>query len=59
MIRRGSLAIVKTNKAKGGPNAIKVQPKNSITVMFVYLRKGNGRIQTNNSYECYIRNLKG
>lgn len=38
MIRRGSLAIVKTNKAKGGPNAIKVQPKNSITVMLVYFR---------------------
>lgn len=53
MIRRGSLAIVKTNKAKGGPNAIKVQPKNSITVMLVYLRKGNGRIRTNNSYKCY------
>jgi hypothetical protein len=24
---------VNTNKAKGGPNAIKVQPKNSITVI--------------------------
>jgi len=34
MIRTGSLAIVKTNRAKGGPKAMKVQPKNSGNVIF-------------------------
>lgn len=31
--RRGSLAIVNTNRPNGGPNAMNVQPKNSIKVM--------------------------
>lgn len=35
MTRNGSLAIVNKNIANGGPNAIKVHPKNSITVMIV------------------------
>ncbi len=31
----GSLATVKQNIANGGPNAINIQPKNSINAMFV------------------------
>ena len=33
MTRMGSLAIVNTNRAKGGPNVMKVHPKNSINVI--------------------------
>jgi len=30
---RGSLAIVRTNNAKGGPNVMNAHPTNSVTVM--------------------------
>lgn len=33
IMRMGSLAIVKQNMAKGGPKAMKVHPKNSVTVI--------------------------
>ena len=36
IILNGSLAIVKINRAAAGPNARKVQPKNSITVILKF-----------------------
>lgn len=33
MTLNGSLAIVKTNRAKAGPNAMKAQPKNTARVI--------------------------
>ena len=37
IILSGSRAIVNTNNAHGGPNAMKVQPKNSINVILTSL----------------------